>query len=325
MKKNFMKKSVILIIGALLISCNQTEVSQSNAQNRNKSKFSELKGPYLGQKPPGTTPEVFAPGIVSIKEKSECNITVSPDLKEIYFSRRSTQTRDYRIWYSRLENGKLTIPEKAPFTYNCLESYPCFTPDGKRLYYISRRPLPGGKPSDELGNVWFVDKTENGWSKPKLLNSPVNNYKPHFLSIENNGTLYFGGSQSETQSDKRAIFYAELKNGEYSEVKRLPGEINYLNCVSHPAIAPDGSYIIRDYFWRENNRITGGIHISFKKPDGSWPKAVSMRKVLKVSETDLYTNTRITPDSNYLFFCEKDDLYWVSTEIIEELRPKELK
>jgi len=24
-----------------------------------------LKGPYLGQKPPGMTPEVFAPGIVS--------------------------------------------------------------------------------------------------------------------------------------------------------------------------------------------------------------------------------------------------------------------
>ena len=27
--------------------------------------FPVLQGPYLGQEPPGTTPEIFAPGIVS--------------------------------------------------------------------------------------------------------------------------------------------------------------------------------------------------------------------------------------------------------------------
>jgi hypothetical protein len=35
----------------------------------------------------------------------------------------------------------------------------------------------------------------------------------------------------------------------------------------------------------------------------------------------------ITPDGKYLFFTkmeqEQGDLYWVSTEILEELRPKE--
>ena len=30
--------------------------------------FPILKGPYLGQKPPGTMPEVFAPGIISVDE-----------------------------------------------------------------------------------------------------------------------------------------------------------------------------------------------------------------------------------------------------------------
>lgn len=33
-----------------------------------KEDFPVLKGPYLGQKPPGVKPEIFAPGIVSTKD-----------------------------------------------------------------------------------------------------------------------------------------------------------------------------------------------------------------------------------------------------------------
>jgi len=33
---------------------------------QNNTGTDALTGPYLGQKPPGMTPEIFAPGIVSI-------------------------------------------------------------------------------------------------------------------------------------------------------------------------------------------------------------------------------------------------------------------
>ena len=36
----------------------------SHAQQKTKD-FPVLKGPYLGQKPPGMNPEIFAPGIIS--------------------------------------------------------------------------------------------------------------------------------------------------------------------------------------------------------------------------------------------------------------------
>jgi hypothetical protein len=49
----------ITILLTFLLVCN------GHAQ---QSDFPHLKGPYLGQKPPGMTPEVFAPGIVSSKE-----------------------------------------------------------------------------------------------------------------------------------------------------------------------------------------------------------------------------------------------------------------
>ncbi|MBE0664240.1 MAG: hypothetical protein IH584_00350, partial [Candidatus Aminicenantes bacterium] len=51
-----------------------------------KSEFPKLSGPYLGQKPPGLTPKIFAPGIVSSKDNYEFKIAFTPDGKEIYFT-----------------------------------------------------------------------------------------------------------------------------------------------------------------------------------------------------------------------------------------------
>ena len=45
-------KNAILIISILLVSALSIKAQQSN--------FPELTGPYLGQKPPGKTPEFFA-------------------------------------------------------------------------------------------------------------------------------------------------------------------------------------------------------------------------------------------------------------------------
>jgi hypothetical protein len=38
--------------------------------------FPILKGPYLGQKPPGMIPEIFAPGFISTEFPMICSLTV---------------------------------------------------------------------------------------------------------------------------------------------------------------------------------------------------------------------------------------------------------
>ena len=47
-----------------------------------------LDGAYLGQRPPGFVPKVFAPGIVSTRGRFEFCCTWSLDGKELYFNRR---------------------------------------------------------------------------------------------------------------------------------------------------------------------------------------------------------------------------------------------
>lgn len=285
----------------------------------------EGDGLYLGQQPPGSEMEVFAPGIVSIEDGKEYKITFSPDLQEIFFTRRTPGGRNDRLWYSRLEGGELTMPELAPFTHDSLESDACFTPDGKRLYFNSWRPLPGEDVPSDHHNVWFVDRTADGWSEPQFLGPPLNDYRPVYFSIADDGTLYF------TRARPREIWYTELKDGQYQEAQRMPNEINYLPNIAHPGVAPDESYVIIDSYYQLGDRLAGYLFISFQKPDGSWTKAVSLRDALNAPDGAVHAAPRITPDGKYLFFEEyraetdQADIYWVSTEVIEEMRAQVTK
>jgi len=71
MKKLF--PFVCLLITAITIYAQQTD-------------FPKLTGPYLGQKPPGMTPELFGPGIVS-KEGIQGKLFITPDGKYLFFTR----------------------------------------------------------------------------------------------------------------------------------------------------------------------------------------------------------------------------------------------
>ena len=106
MKNIFINQCLILILGVLFFTCTQN----------NESKFNQLKDPYLGQKPPGMTPEVFAPGIVSTEDHKEFGCTFSPDGKEFYFTRGSIVLHQNTIMVCRYQNGKWIAPVSAAFS-----------------------------------------------------------------------------------------------------------------------------------------------------------------------------------------------------------------
>ena len=75
-----------------------------------QSDFPKLRGPYLGQKPPGMTPEIFAPGIVST-ESHEFSCCFSTDGNEFYFTRRHPELNYPLIMVSKVVDGFWTEPE----------------------------------------------------------------------------------------------------------------------------------------------------------------------------------------------------------------------
>ena len=61
-----MKKISIFLLFLFLILIMQLDLKAED-------KFPVLKGPYLGQKPPGMVPKVFAPGIISTEAAEGCS------------------------------------------------------------------------------------------------------------------------------------------------------------------------------------------------------------------------------------------------------------
>jgi len=76
-------KTTKLLILTCAISLN---IAFAQKNSINDSNFPVLEGAYLGQKPPGLTPEPFAPGIVSTT-LYELFSAFTPDMKEFYFVR----------------------------------------------------------------------------------------------------------------------------------------------------------------------------------------------------------------------------------------------
>ena len=154
-----------------------------------QSDFPVITGPYLGQKPPGDIPEIFAPGVISTG-MSESAIAVSPDGNEIFYTVHAGNSET--IVTTRLENGVWTAPEVATFSGKYLDGFPAMHPDGSRLYFHSYRPLYSGEEIAEVVNIWFVEREGNGWGEPKPISPPVNG--DGFVccpSITRTGTLYY--------------------------------------------------------------------------------------------------------------------------------------
>jgi hypothetical protein len=101
--------------------------------------FSTLKSNYLGQKPPGLTPEVFAPGIISTG-LDELNSVFSPDEKEFIFSIKLPNRGQHIMLFTKQINDVWTKPEVLPFSGKYSDADPAFSSDGNRLFFIQLAP-----------------------------------------------------------------------------------------------------------------------------------------------------------------------------------------
>lgn len=184
------------------------------------------QGPYRGQKPPGTTPQVFAPGVVST-DAYEFSCSFTPGDQEFYFTRRENLQSPALIMVTKCVDGVWTPPAPAPFNDTSaagpggMSFEPVVTPDGRRLYFSSDRPLPGqtapaGMP---MLNIWYVEREGDRWSEPKHPGPPFNPMKTMFVSMTKTGTIYAADISGGMASQR--IVVARLKDGAYLPLEDL--------------------------------------------------------------------------------------------------------
>jgi len=218
-------------------------------------KFPRITGPYLGQIPPGDELAVFAPGVVFLDHGT---VSVSPDGQEMYWPTGKA------IMMTRILDGRWTQPAFAPFSgpseISFHDDVPFVTPDKKRLFFTSKRPL--GSETSQKENIWFVERTATGWSQPRPVGPAVNAMSLHWqVAVSNAGTLYFGGRNEKDSLGSSDIYSSRLVNGEYTTPVNLGPAVNSKDGESQPFVAPDESFIL---FYRAGGQIPTA-YISFRR------------------------------------------------------------
>ncbi len=281
--------------------------------------FTNLHGKYFNQQSPGLESKLFAPGIISTIFTEHCSPAFSPNGKEVYFYPISgMELKDKGVMFMELKDSGWTIPRKAFFSneYNAVN--PTITPDGKRIYFKSRRPLEEGGTQGPR-RVWYVERERHAWSEPKPFEKTLDLEGVGWqVTVTMNYNFYFTCS-----SLGEGVYRFPFVDGCYLEPEMVdtgfPGWA--------PAIAPDESYLIFVCTDREDAFGGDDLYISFQKKDGTWTIAKNMGNKINTSSHELWPS--VSADGKYIFFVSfkngNADVYWISAKIIEELRPDKFK
>jgi hypothetical protein len=330
---------IFLIALILLQGC-----SQSSNQKNNED-FPVLKGDYLGQELPDTTPLLFAPGIIGTGMYTR-DVAISPDGNEFYYCVSIGSYTYTAILCSKRINGVWTKPEVLPFCKGLdnLNFEPALSSDGNKLFFLSLRP-DGDEPAGDQ-DIWFVERKGDTWSDPVNLGAPVNTeHSEYFPSLTEDGTLYFTRAESGARENK--IYRSRIKDGKYQEPELLPRQVNCGVSRFNAFVARDESYIIVPATGM--NDSYGGVdyYIIFRDENDNWSEPVNMGPAIN-SQAQGEWSPYVSPDGRYFFFMSNrtkgpltevsdyqglrelhnrsqngnSDIYWISAEIIENLKNK---
>jgi Tol biopolymer transport system component len=272
--------------------------------------FPVLKGPYLGQKPPGMTPELYMPGVISNCDLHS-GVYFSSDGNEVYYS--ISKESQHNIMFMKEENGRWTRPKSL-----CSGLAPFLSPDGKTLLFTTQDY-----------EIWKMERSASNWSDPISLGPTINCTRSQYSScVTDDGTLYY--------INAKGIVHSALIEGAYTEPEPLGSEINSNNYEGPPYVAPDQSYMIFSSH-RPGGHGRSDLHISFRREDGAWTQPKNMGPKINSDARDRFPF--VSFDGKYFFFNSSrisvlntkpiprgsGNVYWVDAKIIEELKPEYLR
>jgi Tol biopolymer transport system component len=159
----------------------------------------------------------------------------------MFFFRADRQFDNYRLLYSRCERGQWSAPVEPTFAASpgVLEADPAFSPDGRRLYYVSARDRP-----DDL-DIWKVERSQDGeWGEPQRLPEPINTPQTELLPRElGDGRLLFGSNRPGGPGG-RDLYVATPQTGGGWKVKPLLAPINTAGDEYEADLSRDGRVMV---------------------------------------------------------------------------------
>ena len=247
------------------------------------------------------TAQLFGAGIFSTGDY-ELPPTFTPDGRTAYFTVSTPVYGRMRfILETRRRGNAWTTPTTAAFSGRYDDADPYVTPDGSRLFFLSKRPLvPGGEPRRDL-DIWVMEREGNGWGEPKHLGATVNGPQDeHYVTMTSAGDLYIAAVRDDSHGAGDLYRVPRAADG-WGAPENLGPVVNGVdNHDTTPWVAPDGRYII----FASRGRPDGGpdldLYITVRGPDGAWtaPRNLGPR----VNSRAVEYCPLVSPDGQWLYF-----------------------
>lgn len=137
--------------------------------------------------------------------------------------------------------GELTAKRELEFSEGSLDAAPHMNFAGTRIYFNSRRPLPGRSQSDGKLHTWYAEKRNGKWSEAKPVERlNLDGIHTAYTQELADGSLVFqsdrpGSVKGGSGAPSLDLWIAKRRNGGYLE----PENLSEVNSEDH-----EGSFVI---------------------------------------------------------------------------------
>jgi hypothetical protein len=228
--------------------------------------------------PSGAPPEatMVGDGVISTRDYEQGS-SFTADGRVMFFTKR-TMWPSYAsvICEAHLVAGHWSEPVVLPFSGDDFDGDPFVTPDGKRLYFASRRSVDGRVHRDR--DIWFADRTSSGWSAPRRLPSPVNSDADEsYPVIVRDGSLYFTSSPRDSTAHNLDIYRAQWLGDHFAPPEELSGDSDRVDGRVQAYVSPDESFMVFVAFRDDDTKTEAGIYSPgdlyvSERVNGAWPR-----------------------------------------------------
>jgi WD40-like Beta Propeller Repeat len=271
---------------------------------------------YLGQPDPGSTPTLFAPGLVSTEGQTEFGSVFSKDGNVFYYAAEPNGKAEIRsIRFKNNVWGKSEVVlTHSRYGYND----PFLSPDEKRLYFISDRAIDG-KGDKKDYDIWYIEEKGVRWSGPINAGNKINSSKnEYYISFTKTGTMYFSSNRNaENNTNNYNVYCSKKIKGEFQTPVKLSNAINSDFYEADVFVAPDESYLIFSAD-KPGGYGSGDLYISFLNANGTWMDAKNVGNEINGERSEYCPF--VTTNGKYFFYTKENDIYWVDTSFINKLK-----
>ena len=153
------------------------------------------------------------------------------------------------------------------------------------MYFSSNRPLPG-HPERTDYNIWYSERTSQGWAEPTPLDSVINKKgDEYYPSLSLNGNLYFTAAR-EGGKGREDIYFSRLVDGSYLPAVSLDSTINTPYYEFNAYVSPEEDLLVFSSFGRKDGLGGGDLYLSVRDSLGNWSEAKNMGAEINSEKLD---------------------------------------